>query len=85
MTTEPSSRKLPKRTPDPAQTLAGAFQGLLSEYISTVNHILPHVGSKAVQEEIIKHTRGVHTEALKVLMEAGEQIEARNKEQSDEG
>lgn len=84
METTPSSRKLPKRTPDPAHTLAGAFQHLLSEYISTVNHILPHVPEKAVQDEIISHTRKVHTDALKVLMEVGEKVEAKSEEEHGE-
>lgn len=75
MTENPKTTSLPKRTPDPAHTLAGAFQNLLSQHISTVNHILPHVPSKAVRDEIIKHTRDIHTEALKVLMEVGERVE----------
>lgn len=76
----PSPKTLPKRTPDPAHTLAGAFQHLLSEYITSMVGAVAHIPDVKVQQEIIDHTRVVHTEALKVLMEVGERVEESSKQ-----
>jgi hypothetical protein len=84
MTTEPSSPKLPTRTPDPVQVLAGLFQRLLSEYASTVAHALPHIPDKAVRNEMVKHTSGIHQEACKALKDIGELVESRKKAERSE-
>lgn len=80
MEMDPKTTSLPKRTPDPAHTLAGAYQHLLHEYIAVINRILPLLPSKALRGEIINHTAVVHTEALKVLMEVGERVEESSKQ-----
>lgn len=71
--------RLPKRTPDPANALAGAFQGLLSEYISTTNQALFYIEDDEAKEALVQRVSKVHAEALHVLQIQGARAEEAKK------
>lgn len=66
---------LPKRTPDLTIQMAGAFQGLMNEFLSFTNNILPHVENQDVREKASQYVTKIYKEGVSYLKEVGEKME----------